>query len=247
MTVVDPPDGAADRSTGPARVRVKICCIMSAEESALAVAAGADALGLVSEMPSGPGVIDEAEIAAIVAAVPPPVATFLLTSRLTAREIVAQHERCRTSALQLVDTLPAEELVALRRALPGIRLVQVIHVTGPEALVEARRVAPLVDLLLLDSGRPGEAVKVLGGTGRVHDWSVSRRIRGEIDRPLFLAGGLNPENVADALKRVEPFGLDVCSGVRTAGRLDPVKLDRFMAAVRAGARSDRSRPEGGNS
>lgn len=205
---------------------------MSPEEADLAVAAGADAIGLVSSMPSGPGVIDEGAIAAIVARVPPPVGTFLLTSKRSADDIAAQHARCRTTALQLVDMVPAAELAALRGLLPGVRLVQVIHVTGPDSVPAARRVAPLVDALLLDSGRPDAAIPELGGTGRTHDWSVSQAICATVDRPVFLAGGLNRDNVVDALKAVGPYGLDVCSGVRTGGRLDAARLRDFLEAAR---------------
>ena len=89
-----------------------------------------------------------------------------------------------------------------------------------------------VDALLLDSGNPSLAVKELGGTGRTHDWKLSRRIRDSVSIPVFLAGGLTPSNVADAVAAVEPFGLDVCSGVRSDGNLDPVKLRAFVDAVK---------------
>lgn len=217
------------------RPAVKVCCIASVDEAALAIAAGASALGLVSAMPSGPGVIAEALIAQIAAQVPPTVDSFLLTSLQQAQAIVAQHRRCRTTTLQLVDHVPHDELRRLRDALPGIRLVQVIHVTGPAAVDEAVAVAPLVDALLLDSGNPALAVKLLGGTGRTHDWALSRRIRDAVERPLFLAGGLRAENVAEAIDAVRPFGLDICSGVRSEGRLDAARLGRFIAAVRGAA------------
>lgn len=212
--------------------RTKICCISSVEEARLAVAAGAAALGLVSHMPSGPGVIAEERIAEIAARVPPGVATFLLTSLQEADAIVDQQRRCRTNTIQLCDALPPGAYAALRRALPGIALVQVVHVRGPASTDEALAVAPHVDALLLDSGNPTLEVKELGGTGRVHDWAVSRQIRERAGVPVFLAGGLRPENVVAALEQVDPFGLDVCSGVRTDGRLDPDKLHRFFERVR---------------
>lgn len=212
--------------------RVKICCISSVEEAALAVSCGASALGLVSAMPSGPGVIEEAQIAEIIRTVPPAVATFFLTSRREADAILDQHHRCRPNTLQLVDHVAERELIKLRRALPGIALVQVIHVTGPESIDEARAIAPLVDAILLDSGNQKLAVKELGGTGRTHDWSISRKIREQCGRPLFLAGGLKADNVRDAIDQVQPFGLDLCSGVRTDGKLDASKLHAFFAAAR---------------
>jgi phosphoribosylanthranilate isomerase len=210
---------------------VKICCIASRDEAQLALSMGASALGLVSAMPSGPGPIADGLIAEIAAAVPPPIATFLLTCRQDAESIVAQHSVCGTSTLQLVDFVEPAELTKLRARLPGIRLVQVIHVGGEESIEEARAVDRLVDALLLDSGNQKLAVKELGGTGRVHDWRISRRIR-EVSRvPLFLAGGLNAGNVAEAIGIVEPHGVDICSGVRTEGRLDAVKLRAFMTGA----------------
>lgn len=212
--------------------RIKICCIRSRAEAEQAIEAGAQALGLVSAMPSGPGVIDEATIADIAAAVPPPIATFLLTSLTSVEAIVAQHHRCRTTTLQLVDRLTVGTHEDLRRTLPGIGIVQVVHVTGPEAVARAQTVAPHVDALLLDSGRPDAAVRELGGTGRVHDWSVSRQIRLTCNKPIFLAGGLAATNVAAAVVKVQPFAVDVCSGVRTGGALDVAKLRSFVAQVK---------------
>ena len=211
--------------------RIKICCISSVDEAALAVSCGASALGLVSAMPSGPGVIDEDHIAEIIRTVPPSIGTFLLTARQDADAIIDQQLRCRPNTVQLVDHVPEAELVRLRRALPGIALVQVIHVTGEESIDEARTAAPHVDAILLDSGNQKLVVKELGGTGRTHDWGISRRIRETCGRPLFLAGGLKAENVRDAIDQVRPFGLDICSGVRQDGNLDAVRLRAFFAAT----------------
>jgi phosphoribosylanthranilate isomerase len=221
----------------PTRIpRVKICCIASVDEAALAVECGASAVGLVSQMPSGPGVISDERIAEIAVTVPPAIGTFLLTSRQRAADIVEQQRFCRANTIQICDHLTVGTHCDLKAALPGISLVQVIHVTGPESVEQAVKVAPHVDAILLDSGNQELAVKVLGGTGRRHDWSLSRAIRERIGVPLFLAGGLTPENVGQAMKEVGPFGIDVCSGVRTDGRLDATKLKRFFSAVRnAGA------------
>ena len=213
--------------------RFKVCCIGGREEASLAIAYGASAIGLVSEMPSGPGVIPEPLIREIAAAVSPSVSTFLLTSRTEAGEIADQHRRCLTTAVQLVDRVGARAYRELREALPGVRLVQVVHVTGPESLDEAVEMSRRADALLLDSGRPDLAVKQLGGTGRVHDWEVSRAIRNAVDVPIFLAGGLGPDNVAEAVRTVQPFAVDVCSGLRTEGRLDEAKLRDFVAALSA--------------
>ena len=217
----------------PLQTRVKICCISSIEEARLAVRYGASALGLVSEMPSGPGVIPEPLIREIARTVPPGVASFLLTSRQSVTDIIAQQRRVRVNTIQICDYLTEGTYDQLREALPGIALVQVIHVAGEEAIAEAAAVAPFVDGLLLDSGRRTAAVKELGGTGRRHDWQISRRIREAVGIPLYLAGGLRPENVSEAIESVRPFGVDVCSGVRTDGRLDEAKLAAFFRAARA--------------
>ncbi len=214
-----------------ARPAVKVCCIASVEEARLAIAHGASAVGLVSEMPSGPGVIPEPLIAEIAAAVPPGVATFLLTCLPTVDEIVAQHARTGISTIQICDDLPDGALEALASALPGVALVQVVHVDGEEAVGRAARVAPHVDAILLDSGNQKLAVKELGGTGRRHDWTISRRVREEVGVPVYLAGGLRAENVAEAIATVAPYGLDVCSGVRKDGRLDAARLEAFFAAA----------------
>ena len=211
--------------------RVKICCIGSVGEAWMAIDQGASALGLVSEMPSGPGVIPEDLIREIAAVVPPSVSSFLLTCQQRAASIVAQQRRSGVNTIQLCDRLESGSYDDLRRALPGIAIVQVVHVTGPEAVREAVAVAPHVDAVLLDSGNQSLSVKELGGTGRTHDWSLSRRIRGALNVPVFLAGGLNPSNVAEAVRQVGPFGVDVCSGVRTAGRLDEAKLSNFFRNV----------------
>jgi phosphoribosylanthranilate isomerase len=213
---------------------VKICCIASVAEAHAARAAGAAALGLVSAMPSGPGVIDDARIAEIAEALRDlPVRTFLLTARTRAETIAAQHRAAGTTTLQLVDHVPHGELRRLRALCPGVELVQVIHVTSERSVDEALAAAPLVDAVLLDSGNPALAVKELGGTGRTHDWTLSRRVRDAVHPlPLWLAGGLRTHNVAAAVAAVRPHGLDLCTGVRSEGRLDAGKLTAFMAALR---------------
>ena len=211
--------------------RVKICCIGSREEARLAVEHGASALGLVSEMPSGPGVIPDDLIREIAAVIPPAVSSFLLTCKQDAASIIEQQRKARVNTIQICDRLETGSYRELRDALPGISIVQVIHVTGPESVDEAAAVATHVDAILLDSGNQSLAVKELGGTGRTHDWTLSRRIREAVAVPIFLAGGLKPANIAEAVRQVEPFGVDVCSGVRTNGKLDEVKLAEFFRNI----------------
>lgn len=193
---------------------------------------GASAVGLVSRMPSGPGPIPESRIRDIARTVPPGVATFLLTCETTAEPIIAQQRYTGANTLQLVDDVAPAVYGALRVALPGIKIVQVIHVRDDSALIQSREVSPLVDAILLDSGNPSLSIKELGGTGRAHDWAVSRRIRDAVEVPVYLAGGLNAGNIAQAIAQVQPFGVDVCSGLRTETHLDATKLEQFMRAVR---------------
>ncbi len=182
-------------------------------------------------MPSGPGSISDDAIAKIAATVPPPIATFLLTSRTNPEDIIEHVKLCRVNTVQLVDAIKLEDYTKLRQGLPGIKLVQVLHVQGENTLQQARAIAPLVDALLLDSGNPDLAVKELGGTGRIHDWSISQRIVASSAKPVFLAGGLNAENIARAVAIVRPFGVDLCTSVRSNGTLDPIKLKGFLSAL----------------
>lgn len=182
-------------------------------------------------MPSGPGPIDEDLIKEVAAVVPPGVSRFLLTCKTDPAEIIDQQNRLGVDAIQLCDKLPTSGYAELRRAMPGVQIVQVIHVLGPESVDEGAAVSSHVDALLLDSGNPHAAVKELGGTGRIHDWILSRKIREAVRIPIFLAGGLNPHNVSEAIQRVGPYGVDVCSGLRPHGRLDERQLAAFFDAV----------------
>lgn len=212
-------------------LRIKICCIASPEEARIAIEAGASAIGLVGRMPSGPGPIADELIRTIARGIPPPVATFLLTSETSVDGIVAHHARTLTNTIQIVDRVSAATHLELRRRLPSVRIVQVIHVIDDSSIDEALAASRNVDALLLDSGNPDLGVKELGGTGRTHNWKLSRTIVGRSQVPVFLAGGLNPSNVREAIETVSPFGIDVCSGVRTAGDLDPGKLVSFFRAA----------------
>lgn len=211
---------------------VKICCISSIEEAALAIKYGANALGLVGNMPCGPGVISDELIAEISAYAPENIETFLLTSETTADQIISHHNKVNTSTIQIVDRIETMVYRSLRKELPGIKLVQVIHVIDEDSAAEAAEYAQFADALLLDSGNPSLAVKQLGGTGRTHNWELSLKIRELAEIPVYLAGGINPANVNDAFNFVKPFGIDLCSGVRTAGRLDEEKLRDFFNEIR---------------
>lgn len=211
--------------------RIKICCISSVDEAHLAISHGASALGLVGAMPSGPGIIDDILINRIAKSVPPPIATFLLTSETEPQQIINHHKRAHTSTIQIVDSLKEDAYEKIREALPHVKLVQVIHVINEDSVKEAVAISKKVDAILLDSGNPNLAVKELGGTGRTHNWELSKAIRESISTPLFLAGGINEFNVKQAIETVKPFGIDLCSSVRTNGKLDAEKLKTFFQAI----------------
>lgn len=214
---------------------MKVCCIQDEGELRLATEAGARFVGLVGAMPSGPGPIPDEAIARVAAAAPHDVTTVLLTSRTGAADIVAHVRGTGVRGVQIVRDVPAATRRAVRAALSGVVILQVVHVEGRSAVDEARRAAEGTDYLLLDSGRPAARVAELGGTGRTHDWSVSARIVEESDVPVLLAGGLRPDNVAAAIAAVRPWGVDVCSGLRDpGGRLDAGRLRAFMEGVRSG-------------
>ena len=210
------------------RIRIKICCISSVAEANTAIELGADAIGLVAKMPSGPGPISDELIRQIAQSVPPLIGTFLLTSETSADEIIKHHHRTLTNTIQIVDLLSKGTHSQIKEALPTVRLVQVIHVIDSKSVDLAIRLSENVDALLLDSGNPNIKIKELGGTGRVHNWNFSRQIRDKSKCPIILAGGLKPENVRQAIEEVQPFAIDVCSGVRSKGSLDREKLSAFF-------------------
>lgn len=213
--------------------KIKICCIASVEEAAMAIDQGADAVGLVAKMPSGPGPIADELIAAIAKTIPTRIASFLLTSEQSSAAIIDHVKRTGTNTVQIVDELSEGTYLHIREALPELKIVQVIHVTGKESIDQALEVQEYVDYILLDSGNPKAAVKTLGGTGNTHNWSISSELVKAVSIPVFLAGGLNAGNVKEALQTVQPFGVDICSGVRTEGKLHKQKLAEFVAAVRS--------------
>jgi phosphoribosylanthranilate isomerase len=213
------------------KIKVKICCISSIEEAKLAIAHGAAAIGLVGRMPSGPGIITDELINSIAKTVLPPIDSFLLTSETTAEAIIAHHNKVNTTTIQMVDALSGREYHKIREAIPHVKLVQVIHVLDEKAVQEAIEISEWVDAILLDSGNPNLSTKVLGGTGKTHNWDLSKKIRENISIPTYLAGGINKDNIRMAIDHVQPYGIDLCSSVRTNGQLDERKLEELFKAL----------------
>lgn len=213
------------------QTQIKICCIASVEEASMAVRYGANAVGLVGRMPSGPGPIPDELIASIAATVPARIDSFLLTCEQSSTQIIEHVKRAGTNTVQIVDELAEGTYDEIREALPLLKIVQVIHVTGEDSIAQALGVQEFVDYILLDSGNPKAAIKTLGGTGNTHNWEISRELVKAVRVPVFLAGGLNAGNVAQAIRIVKPYGVDICSGVREEGKLHKQKLIDFIAAV----------------
>jgi len=213
------------------KVKVKICCISSIEEASLAIAHGAAAIGLVGRMPSGPGIITDELIRSIAKTLLPPIDSFLLTSETTAEKVIEHHKKVNTTTIQIVDALTDRQYLKIRESIPHVKLVQVIHVLDEKAVQEAIEISEFVDAILLDSGNPNLSTKVLGGTGKTHNWDISKKIRKNISIPTYLAGGINKDNVRKAIEHVEPFGIDLCSSVRTNGQLDERKLEELFKAL----------------
>jgi len=211
-------------------IRIKICCIASPAEAALALAAGADVLGLVAAMPSGPGPISDAAIAEIAASLPSQLLSLLLTAKTTADEIADHVHRTGVRGVQIVSHIDPAEQAKLARLLPDHQRWQVVHVEDDDPLAMIPAHGPHVTGFLLDSGRPSQ--QELGGTGRVHDWAISAAFVAASPVPVFLAGGLNPGNAAAAVAQVQPAGLDICSGLRREGRLDETLARCFVSAAR---------------
>jgi phosphoribosylanthranilate isomerase len=210
---------------------VKVCCISSPDEARLAVSYGVDAIGMVDETPSGEGRIPVETIAEITRSVPASTGTFVLTSTTDVEKLAELYHATGVNTLQLWDPLKPADYEHLRRLVPRIFIAQSIHVQEESALGVARGVARYVDALVLDSGGSEPPFRWRNPAGQTHDWSLSRQIADSIDRPILLAGGLTSENVCQAIRAVHPYGVDVCSGVRTDDQLDQTLLVAFLDAV----------------
>jgi phosphoribosylanthranilate isomerase len=199
--------------------RVKICGVTRAEDAALAVEAGADALGFIF-VPGTPRYIHPDRAAAIIAALPPLVAAVGVFVDQPLDEVLAVASACRLEAVQL----HGEESAAYCRRLP-IRIIKALRVRGAESL-GALEGYP-AQAFLLDAFVEGQP----GGTGVAFPWALAREAKRH--GPIILSGGLRPETVAEAVRRVRPFGVDVSSGVeRRPGQKDPEKVREFIVAVR---------------
>jgi phosphoribosylanthranilate isomerase len=210
---------------------LKICCMANVAEAHAAIAAGASAIGVVGPMPSGAGIITLEAAREICRAMKGRAHCFLLSSAREAEDLIAEIDFTGADVLQIVDHVDEDVRLAIRAARPDVKIVQVVHMESEASVVWGLQAAHSADMLLLDSGSFAGPVKELGGTGRVHDWTLSRDLVTSAPVPCLLAGGIGAHNARVALTDVKPFGLDLCSSVRSADLLDQVKLDALQAAV----------------
>jgi phosphoribosylanthranilate isomerase len=211
-------------------MHIKICCIETEEDRARALQDGVTSLGFVAEGLTPPYLVSIPRAATLREGLPRRIEAVLLTAETCAETLVSQARDMDADAIQLCRPVSPQTLAHLRTALPGVRLIGVIHMGDPGGPDRAAAIAESVDIVLLDSG--SLQTSELGGTGRTHDWKESARVRDVVRGELWLAGGLRPDNVGAAITLVRPDGVDVCSGVRTNGRVDPAKVRAFVAAAR---------------
>lgn len=214
-------------------VRVQIAGVSSLEEALECERAGADALGFTVRLPTGVhDGLTEAKARGIIAALPPFIATVAITYVDNAREATDLCRYLGVSAVQLHGEFPTRELPLLRAALPHLKIIRAVHVTGPEAVAKARSLDRHVDAIVLDTYDPGTGRS--GATGKTHDWSVSRQIVVRARVPVVLAGGLTPDNVAEAIRTVRPWAVDVHTGVEDAdGKRNFDKIRAFIKRAKS--------------
>lgn len=219
--------------TLPGAVRVQIAGISTLADALAVERAGAEAIGFTLGLPTGPhNGLDERGARAIIASLPPLVVPVLITYLDTAAAVVPLCRYLGVSTVQLHAGAPPSEIAAMRAALPGLKVILAVNVTGATSLDDAMRVWDDADALILDSYDPVTGRH--GATGRTHDWGISRRIVEASPVPVILAGGLAPENVGEAIRAVRPWAVDVHTGVeRPDGSTDPARVRAFVAAVRA--------------
>lgn len=216
--------------------RVKICGMKTAGDIELAVSCGADAVGFITEVPvNTPRKLDSKTAAELVKQVPLFVDSVLVIMPADAREALELIEKTKPDVVQLHNALSAEETEIIRNN-TSRKIIRTFTIP-----VESRKMpsdmmsqintmfeSDLIDGILLDSGKAG----VSGGTGLVHDWSISKEVVENTEAPVILAGGLKPENVKNAVTQVRPFAVDTASGVETNGKKDPAKVCRFIEEAR---------------
>jgi len=216
-------------------MKVKICGITNTNDARMAAKFGADALGfLIGIRHKSEDVILPEEAKKIISACPPFVTTVMVTHLLESESIISLFREIGTTAIQLHDEIKLDEIKAIRKALPTVRLIKAVHITDlKESLRRARIFERIVDAIVLDTINLKE--DRIGGTGLTHDWQISKQIKESVSIPIILAGGLNPSNVQEAIRTVRPYAVDVNTGVkkdRYDRVKDPAKLKDFITKAK---------------
>lgn len=199
--------------------RVKICCIQNPDEARLAIGVGADSLGLVSSTPASPQVMRPEKIREITQLIPPSIDAFVLTALDSSWDLIDLIRNVKNRTIQLIDRLNTGNYLEIRASIPCVKIVQTIDASHEEAFDQAIRIDSYVDAILLKANLHGS-------------WEVCREIVEHVQTPVFLSGDLHALNVREAIEAIRPFGVDVCEGVRTEGKLDAEKLRRFIHEVK---------------
>lgn len=210
-------------------MRVKLCGVTRPEDRAVAVAAGADAVGFVSGVPvETPRELSARRAADLVAGLEPFVTSVLVTGPASVADAVTRQEVVGADVVQVHGGFTPDEIAGLREQV-GTSVVAAID-SGSE---QAAAYAAAADGLLVDSTTEAG----MGGTGETHDWERTRRMAATVDGPVVLAGGLTPENVREAVETVDPFAVDVASGTeRAPGRKDHDAVRSFVARAKGAHR-----------
>jgi phosphoribosylanthranilate isomerase len=203
--------------------RVKICGIMNELDLNCAIAGGADAVGFIVEVEGSRHRISAEVARELIKRVPVFTKSVAVIAPDSPEEAVLLAQKTGADLIQVHGTLEPLEIKELKK-----RVHQSVIAAVPQG-VEAHLMAAAADAVLLDTFKDGK----LGGTGAVHDWSVSAAIARDLCIPVILAGGLNPSNVGEAIRTVKPYAVDVSSGVEIAGRKDQEKVKSFVREVRS--------------
>ncbi len=212
-------------------VKVKICGITNMNDALLAAEYGADFLGFIVDIEKSEDSLSRSVARDLIMQVPLEITPVMVTYLNKASDVVELARFVKPMAIQFHADITVGEIGKIRKALPKMKIIKAVHVTGEKAIDEAKKFEDYADYILLDSKSKGK----IGGTGKTHNWNISRKIVEKCKKPVILAGGLNPENVLDAVRIVKPFGVDVNSGVKSSPRKkDADKMERFIAEARKG-------------
>jgi len=212
-------------------MKIKICGIKTEHDLTVAINAGADAVGFITDVPvDSPRKITLAEASRMISKVPVFVTSVLVIMPENAQHAVRMIHAAKPAAVQIHNALPLSELVTIRKT--GVKLIKTIPVSRDSSsdtlIMQVKELSGIVDAVLLDTALDGKT----GGTGMQHNWEVSSKVVLNSAIPVILAGGLKPENVREAAGCVRPYAVDTASGVETGGKKDEKKVLDFIKNAR---------------